>query len=163
MNKTLVVMAAGLGSRYGGVKQVEKVGFFGIPKNVKLMDLPGRRSHEYFPRLSPDGKWLVWGATDKGHDHDLFDYELYLWKIGEPFETATRITYNSGNDRWPDIWFGKVPVSASAASAETPIPSAPSRRPGPSATSITPRRPISAAAGSRAAGSAISPIQAAAR
>ena len=26
MNKTLVVMAAGLGSRYGGVKQVEKVG-----------------------------------------------------------------------------------------------------------------------------------------
>ena len=35
-------------------KQVEKVGFFGIPKNVKLMDLPGRRSHEYFPRISPD-------------------------------------------------------------------------------------------------------------
>ena len=63
-------------------KQVEKVGFFGIPKNVKLMDLPGRRSHEYFPRFSPDGKWLVWGATDKGHDHDLFDYELYIWKIG---------------------------------------------------------------------------------
>ena len=57
-------------------KQIEKVGFFGIPKNVKLMDLPGRRSHEYFPRLSPDGKWLVWGATDKGHDHDMFDYEL---------------------------------------------------------------------------------------
>ena len=26
MNQTLVVMAAGLGSRYGGVKQVEKVG-----------------------------------------------------------------------------------------------------------------------------------------
>lgn len=93
-------------------KQVEKVGFFGIPKNVRLMDLPGRRSHEYFPRLSPDGKWLVWGATDKGHDHDMFDYELYMWKIGEPVETATRITYHSGNDRWPDIWLGKVPESA---------------------------------------------------
>ena len=66
--------------------------------------------------MSPDGKWLVWGATDKGHDHDMFDYELYLWKIGEPVETATRITYNSGNDRWPDIWFGKVPVSAAPAS-----------------------------------------------
>ena len=99
-------------------KQVEKVGFFGIPKNVKLMDLPGRRSHEYFPRFSPDGKWLVWGATDKGHDHDLFDYELYLWKIGEPVETATRITYNSGNDRWPDIWLGKVPASAVSSSAD---------------------------------------------
>ena len=99
-------------------KQIEKVGFFGIPKNVKLMDLPGRRSHEYFPRLSPDGKWLVWGATDKGHDHDMFDYELYIWKIGEPVETATRITYHTGNDRWPDIWFGKVPVK------ETPKPAA---------------------------------------
>jgi hypothetical protein len=78
------------------------------------MDLPGRRSHEYFPRLSPDGKWLVWGATDKGHDHDIFDYELYIWKIGEPVETATRITYHTGNDRWPDIWFGKLPVKESA-------------------------------------------------
>ncbi|PWJ71661.1 MULTISPECIES: PD40 domain-containing protein [unclassified Fibrobacter] len=96
-------------------KQVEKVGFFGIPKNVRLMDLPGRRSHEYFPRLSPDGKWLVWGATDKGHDHDMFDYELYMWKIGEPVETAARITYHSGNDRWPDIWLGKVPVKAAPA------------------------------------------------
>lgn len=93
-------------------KQIEKVGFFGIPKNVRLMDLPGRRSHEYFPRISPDGKWLVWGATDKGHDHDMFDYELYMWKIGEPVETAARITYHSGNDRWPDIWLGKVPVKA---------------------------------------------------
>ena len=45
----------------------------------------------------------------------MFDYELYIWKIGEPVETATRITYNSGNDRWPDIWFGKVPVSAAPA------------------------------------------------
>ena len=98
-------------------KQIEKVGFFGIPKNVKLMDLPGRRSHEYFPRLSPDGKWLVWGATDKGHDHDMFDYELYIWKIGEPVESATRITYHTGNDRWPDIWLGKLPEKASTDSA----------------------------------------------
>ena len=60
----------------------------------------------------------MWGATDKGHDHDLFDYELYLWKIGEPFETATRITYNSGNDRWPDIWFGKVPAASTSAVAD---------------------------------------------
>jgi len=106
-------------------KQVEKVGFFGIPKNVKLMDLPGRRSHEYFPRLSPDGKWLVWGATDKGHDHDMFDYELYLWKIGEPVETATRITYHTGNDRWPDIWLGKLPVKEVPDAAGNPAQSIP--------------------------------------
>ncbi len=83
---------------------IEKIGFFGIPKAVKLMDLEGRRSHEYFPRVSPNGKWLVWGATDKGHDHDIYDYELYLWEIGKSPDTAARITYHSGNDRWPDIW-----------------------------------------------------------
>ena len=33
MDKTLVVMAAGLGSRYGGVKQIERLG----PDNVILM------------------------------------------------------------------------------------------------------------------------------
>ncbi|MBO7512312.1 MAG: hypothetical protein J6T54_05005, partial [Fibrobacter sp.] len=30
-----------------------------------------------------------------------------------PVESATRITYHTGNDRWPDIWLGKVPVKES--------------------------------------------------
>jgi hypothetical protein len=30
-------------------------------------------------------------------------------------ETATRITYHTGNDRWPDIWLGKVPVKEAPA------------------------------------------------
>lgn len=84
-------------------QQIGKVGFFGVPKANRMMDLPGRRSHEYFPRVDAQGKYLVWGATDKGHDHDLYDYELYLWKIGDPVEKATRLTFHSGNDRWPDI------------------------------------------------------------
>ena len=87
--------------------QQEKIGFFGVPKAAKLMDLPGRRSHEYFPRVSADGKWLVWGATAKGHDHDIYDYELYLWQIGTPAKTAARLTYHTANDRWPDIWLEK--------------------------------------------------------
>jgi Tol biopolymer transport system component len=86
-------------------KQVEKVGFFGVPAQVKLMDLPGRRSHEYFPKVDQiKGEWLVWGATDRGHDHDIYDYELYIWKIGTPFSEAVRITFHTGNDRWPDLW-----------------------------------------------------------
>jgi hypothetical protein len=48
----------------------------------------------------------------------LFDYELYIWKIGEPVESATRITYHTGNDRWPDIWLGKVPVKEAPAAAQ---------------------------------------------
>ena len=89
-----------------GVQQ-EKIGFFGVPKAAKLMDLPGRRSHEYFPRVSADGKWLVWGATAKGHDHDIYDYELYLWQIGTPAKTAARLTYHTANDRWPAMWLEK--------------------------------------------------------
>jgi Tol biopolymer transport system component len=71
-----------------------------------FMDLPGRRSHEYFPELSSDGKWLVWGSTQRGHDHDIADYEIYLWEVGTPPEKAARLTFNSANDRWPDIFIG---------------------------------------------------------
>ncbi|HEX7506121.1 MAG TPA: hypothetical protein VF550_05075, partial [Polyangia bacterium] len=73
---------------------------------ITLIDLPGRRSHEYFPELSSDGKWLVWAATQRGHDHDIADYEIYLWEVGTPADTAARLTYHSGNDRWPDIFVG---------------------------------------------------------
>jgi len=69
-----------------------------------LMDMPGRRSHEYFPELSRDGKWLVWGITQRGHDHDIADYEIYLWEVGSPMDSAVRLTHHSGNDRWPDIF-----------------------------------------------------------
>lgn len=72
--------------------------------SLTLIDIPGRRSHEYFPQLSADGKWLVWAATQRGHDHDIADYEIYLWQVGAAPETATRLTYHSGNDRWPDIF-----------------------------------------------------------
>jgi hypothetical protein len=71
---------------------------------ITLIDLPGRRSHEYFPQLSADGHWLVWAATQRGHDHDIADYEIYLWEVGTPPEKAARLTYHSGNDRWPDIF-----------------------------------------------------------
>lgn len=72
-------------------------------KDIRFMDLPGRRSHEYFPKLSQDGKYLVWGATQKGHDHDIADYEIFVWKVGDGMDKAVRLTYHSGNDRWPDI------------------------------------------------------------
>jgi len=81
---------------------------------LRFMDVPGRRSHEYFPQLSSDGKWMVWGVTQRGHDHDIADYEIYLWQVGEPLETATRLTYHSGNDRWPDIFIAGAAGTSSA-------------------------------------------------
>jgi hypothetical protein len=74
-------------------------------KNIVFMDMPGRRSHEYFPRLSPKGDYLIWAITQKGHDHDIADYEIFLWKIGDDPAKAARLTFHSGNDRWPDVFF----------------------------------------------------------
>jgi len=86
-------------------KPSQKLGKFKIPKNLKLMDLPGKRSHEYFPKFEPKGEWMVWCATAKGHDHDLYDYEMFIWKKGTDKKKGfTRLTFHSGNDRWPDLF-----------------------------------------------------------
>lgn len=69
-----------------------------------FMDLPFSFSHEYFPRFSRDGQWLVWGASEGDHEHDLADYEIFLWKLRTPWETAVRLTFNKANDRFPDIF-----------------------------------------------------------
>jgi Tol biopolymer transport system component len=69
-----------------------------------FMDLPGDRSHEYFPKLSADGTWMVWAASAEGHEHDRADYEIFAWRVGDPWEEAIRITYFDGNDQWPDIY-----------------------------------------------------------
>jgi hypothetical protein len=88
-----------------------------------FIDLPGRRSHEYFPELSDDGSWLVWAATQRGHDHDIADYEVYLWQVGQPPEQAARLTFHSGNDRWPDIHLPGVKAAAAGGETETVAPS----------------------------------------
>ena len=62
-----------------------------------------RYSHEYFPRVSNDGRWLVWGAAASGHEHDRADYEIFVWQIGRPVSEAVRLTHHPGNDQWPDI------------------------------------------------------------
>jgi Tol biopolymer transport system component len=74
----------------------------GLPRSP-FMDLPGSYSHEYFPRVSNDGAWLVWGAAARGHEHDRADYEIFVWRIGQPVSETVRLTHHPGNDQWPDI------------------------------------------------------------
>ena len=74
-----------------------------------LIDLPGKRSHEYFPRVTNDGQWLVWGATAEGHEHDRADYEIFVWRMGQPWESALRITHSAANDQWPDLYLDELP------------------------------------------------------
>jgi dipeptidyl aminopeptidase/acylaminoacyl peptidase len=68
-----------------------------------LIDLPGKYSHEYFPHPSPDGRWLVWAASAGDHEPGRADYEIFLWKVGDPWQSALRLTYHTANDQWPDI------------------------------------------------------------
>ena len=82
----------------------------GAPGEI-FMDLPGQYSHEYFPRLSNDGRWLIWGAAAEGHEHDRGDYEIFLWEVGTPWERAMRLTYYTGNDQWPDIYVNPAGAS----------------------------------------------------
>lgn len=73
-------------------------------KKTRLLDLPGDISHEYFARLSADERYLVFAASGGGHEHDLADYEIFLWPVGAKPKDAVRLTFNKGNDSWPDIW-----------------------------------------------------------
>ena len=73
------------------------------PREAVLMDLPHDYSHEYFPRITADGEWMIWGAAAEGHEHDRADYELFVWKLDQPWSTATRLTYSAANDQWPDL------------------------------------------------------------
>jgi dipeptidyl aminopeptidase/acylaminoacyl peptidase len=90
-----------------------------VPKEMLFMDLPGRRSHEYFPQFDQSGKWLVWCATQYGHEHDIVDYEVFIWDTStDKAKDFVRLTFHSGNDRWPDIHTGDI----AAAPAPAPAP-----------------------------------------
>ena len=75
-----------------------------------LLDMPGEWSHEYFPRVSNDGALLAFGAAREGHEHDVADYEIFLWRIGDPPAGAARVSFHAGNDQWPDVWVHPEPA-----------------------------------------------------
>ena len=70
--------------------------------------LPAPWRYLYFPMLSADNAFLVWGASDGTHDHQRADYEIFLAEtdsrtlelVGEP----RRVTFDSATDRFPDVW-----------------------------------------------------------
>ena len=69
-----------------------------------MIDLDDDYSHIYFPKDSNDGAYVILGASAGGHEHDAADYELFLWKVGSNPHYATRLTFHSGNDNWPDVY-----------------------------------------------------------
>jgi hypothetical protein len=89
------------GSGHGGTRVMHIPSPGGKPE--VLIDLPGAYSHEYFPVVTRDAQWLVWGAAAEGHEHDRADYEIFAWRIGTPAESAARLTWSTSNDQWPDV------------------------------------------------------------
>jgi len=92
-----------------GGRQKNAIYTFDLEKRKRslLLDLQGGLSHEYFPRFSADGRFLVCGASSGArgqHEHDTGDYEIFMWKAGTPPEDAVRLTHHTGNDCWPDIF-----------------------------------------------------------
>ena len=71
-----------------------------------LIDLEGEFSHEYWPKDSSNGEYMVFGASRSKdeHEHDTEDYEIFLWKVGSDSTKATRLTFHTGNDNWPDVY-----------------------------------------------------------
>lgn len=76
------------------------------PPGKIFFDSESDYSHEYFPRFSQDGDWLVYGASTGGHEQDSCDYEIFLMNV-ETKQTL-RITYNTSNDSWPDIFVSNI-------------------------------------------------------
>ena len=83
-------------------------------ERTRWLDLAGDYSHEYFPRVSSDGRYLVLGASAEGHEHDVADYEIFLWEIGQPSESVARLTHHAGNDCWPDIYLEPAPATTTS-------------------------------------------------
>jgi len=71
-----------------------------------VVNLVDEFNHEYWPKESTDGGYLVFGASrgPKDHEHDTKDYEIFLWKLGSDPSKATRLTFHTGNDNWPDAY-----------------------------------------------------------
>ena len=74
---------------------------------TKWLDLPGPLSHEYFPRLDQSEQYLVFAASDGAHEPDIEDYEIHIWKTDRPDAEAQRLTFDKGNDSWPDIYLSR--------------------------------------------------------
>ncbi len=75
-------------------------------ETTTMIDLSGEFSHEYWPKESFNGEYFVFGASrgKKDHEHDTKDYEIFLWKVGTDPTQATRLTFHTGNDNWPDVF-----------------------------------------------------------
>jgi hypothetical protein len=64
--------------------------------------------HEYFPNISNDNRWLVYGGSNNCHPWFDCDYEIFIHKLGAPPTERTRLTEDPANDGFPTIFVGEL-------------------------------------------------------
>jgi hypothetical protein len=64
--------------------------------------------HDYFPSISNDNRWLVYGASVACHDWYQCDYEIFLHELGSASTESTRLTTNPANDNFPHLFIGDM-------------------------------------------------------
>ncbi len=84
----------------GGIVWVEDQGpgrFVIRDKNGPLINPPGAHIAQECPRASRDGRYLLWAGA-------MPNFEIFLWRIDAPADEIVRLSFDRGNDRWPDIF-----------------------------------------------------------
>jgi hypothetical protein len=62
--------------------------------------------HEYNPRVSTDGKWIVYMTSTGCHDGLGCDYEVFMHQLGTGPSERIRVTNNPTFDGYPDMYVG---------------------------------------------------------
>jgi len=88
----------------------------------QLLGQPPAEPHNYtyFPTISADSRWLLYGASPGQHDHSNSDYEAFLQELKDlqPAGAPVRLTFNSRTDRWPNLF-------VAPAGSSNPLPDGP--------------------------------------
>lgn len=79
-------------------------------KEWQLLGTPSyeRWNYTYFPQVSYDNHWLVYGASPDQHDHNTSDYEIFIQELKnwQPVGKPHRISQDPKTDRWGSLWVG---------------------------------------------------------
>jgi hypothetical protein len=76
--------------------------------------------HEYMPRISSDGGWLIYAASTGCHDWWTCDYEIFVHKLEAGSGSRERLTFNKANDSFPSLYVGQLWSPGSNADAGLP-------------------------------------------
>ena len=84
----------------------ERSGIYGYnpaqDRSYEVQDGDAPRGHEYFPTMTPDGKFLLFGACSPDqHSHEDSNYQLFIKAMDSG--VVARLTFDAFNNRWPKL------------------------------------------------------------